>query len=51
MNWATVLVLEGALAPNGQAWLTAKGVHASRKELGSLNGSQLTEITTVYQQF
>lgn len=47
VNWATVLVPEGTLAFSGQVWLTPEDVHISRKELGSLSGSQLTEITTI----
>lgn len=55
VSWACqlgcCLVLQGALDPNGQAWMTTKGIYAPRKELGSLNGPQCTEITTTYVQF
>ena len=47
MNWATILALRDSLDSNGPTWLATKDVHASWRELRSLNGPQLTKITTI----
>ena len=47
MNWATILALKDSLDCSGPMRLATKGVHVSRRELRSLNGPQLTEITTI----